>query len=93
MTLRLAGFALQNWAELDGYAVSQNMPPLTDLPLDRFSNFIIWYCLRNADEKERAKFDQQLYRPPPGKTATKGPWTAEAETAAFAAAKAALTAK
>ena len=89
MTVRLAQIAKRSWWEFDGFAVSQNMPPLGELSMDRFCSFVLWLCLRNADEPGRIKFNAQLYRPPPGQQ-PKGPWTPAAEMKSFTALKAAL---
>lgn len=91
MSVRLAGLALAHWADLDGYAVSRNMPPLATLPLDRFNNFVWWFLTREGDPKEIEKFRLRLWRPPPGRAPTQdSPWSAENETKAFAGLKAAL---
>lgn len=90
MTLRLTNIALDHWREIDGFAVSQNMPDLRTLPLGRFCSFVYWWATRGADdEATKAKFDSRLWQPPPGEVA-QGPWSPEAETAAFASVKAAL---
>jgi hypothetical protein len=93
VSLRLAGLALEHWAELDGYAVAHNMPPLPELPLDRFNSFVWWFFTRNADDpKEVEKFRLKLWRPPPHVVPTRdSPWSAENETAAFSGLKAALS--
>lgn len=72
----------------DGYAVSRNIS-FTDMPLGRFLNYIYWWCIRNADEDEKKKFDRKLWQPPKGEVG-KGVWSAESETAAFASLKQAL---
>ena len=91
MILRLVTLAIEHWRELDGFAVSQNMPDLRELPLGRFISFIYWWATRNAEtDTERSKFDARLWRPPPGEEA-KGPWSPEAEAAAFSALKAGLS--
>lgn len=67
------------------------MPDLHDLPMERFCNFIWYYLTRNAGKQSDIdKLKTRLWRPPPGQVAKKGPWTAEAETAAFQSLKAAL---
>ena len=93
MTLRLARLALDNWDDIDGYAVSRNMPPLASLPLGRFVNFVWWWATRNAQSPaEVEKFRTRLWVPPPkyNKPITQGPWSPESETRAFAALKATL---
>ena len=89
MTLRLTSLALDHWREIDGFAVSQNMPPLQRLPLSRFCNFVYWWATRNGEDTDRQKFDSRLWRPPPGEVA-RGPWAPEAESSAFAGLKAGL---
>jgi hypothetical protein len=89
VTLRLCSIALDNWPEVDGLAVSLNMPRLSDLPLDRFCNFMQWWVLRlSEDSTERAKFNARLWRPPPGAVPDKrSPWSAANEMKAFEALK------
>ena len=85
--IRLARIALDHWWAIDGFAASQNMPDLGRMPLGRFCSFVYWWATRNAEkESDITRFDAQLWRPPPGK-AGMGPWSAEAETSAFAALK------
>lgn len=43
-----------------------------------------------GEEKDLHKFEQSVYRPPPGEVATVGPWSVESETKAFASFKAAV---
>jgi hypothetical protein len=90
--------AVDQWELIDGYAAGHNMPDLRTLPLARFCNFIWWIATRNANEAEHAKMKAQLWRPPPpppGRPAPaidrRSPWSAESETAGFAALKAGLT--
>jgi hypothetical protein len=89
--LRLVMIALDNWREIEGFAVSQGLEDLRKMRLGRFCSFIYWYATRNAeDEASKRKFDARLWQPPPGEVA-KGPWSPEAETAAFAGLKAGLS--
>ena len=94
MTLRLAGIALDHWRAIDGFAVSQNMPALGTLALDRFTSFIWWYATRNAESEQAiAKFEAALWRPPPNLAAPipkESPWSPEAENAALSNLKASL---
>lgn len=94
MTERLVALALEYWREIEGLAVSQNMPSLTALPLHRFCSFIWWWATRNAeDEKALAKFENAMWRPPAGWSApipAESPWSPERENAAFGALKAGL---
>lgn len=90
MTVRLARLAVENWAQMDGFAVSQNLPDLRTMPLDRFCSFVQWFATRNAEsEADIAKFEAALWTPPKGQ-AGQGPWAPEAENAAFAGLKAGL---
>lgn len=93
--VRLAGIALDRWADLDGWAVSRNMPDLRDLPLDRFCNFIWWWATRNASQQsDIERFRITLWRPPPRVAPDpRSPWSRENETGAFAALKAGLSGK
>ena len=91
MTLRLAGVATAQWADVDGWAVSKNIPRLESLPLDRFAHLVWFWATRNAEEKDVTKFRTRLWMPPKGEAADKrGPWSPEAETSAFKALKAGL---
>lgn len=85
MTQRLTAVAVDQWRDLDGYAVAHNMGRLSDMPLDRFTNFVWWWAVQGADQKDREKFERRLFMPPKGVAPTTGPWTAEAEAAAFGA--------
>ncbi len=83
--------AEDNWQALDGYAVSQGMAELGKLPLSRFLNFVHWWATRNIEDQAGLDaFEQKLWMPPAGVEVTRGPWSAAAESAAFAAAKAAF---
>lgn len=70
--------------------MSQGLPDLRRLPLDRFCNFIWWWLTRNASSNvDVEKVRLALWRPPPGtRPDPRGPWGAEAEKSAFAALKA-----
>lgn len=86
MTQRLVALASHYWASMDGLLASQSVDPL-DLPPDRFLSVVYWWALRNADDqREIAKFDRRLWRPPPGIAPAAGsPWSPEAENEAFGA--------
>lgn len=84
--MRLAATAKQYYRDLDGYAVSRNMPRVRDMPMDRFCNFVWFFFTRNADEKEKEKFEQRLWLPPKGEVG-RGIWSAEAEQDALASLK------
>jgi len=59
--------------------------------LDRFCNFIWWAMVHNLEnDAEVTKVKAQLWMPPPHEEATVGPWSAEAEMAAFASLRASL---
>lgn len=84
--MRLAELAIEHWRELDGYAASRNMPELTDLPLGRFCNFVLWWATKDMqDEQSYLTFEAQLWRPPKGQAVDEGPWSPQAETEAFQA--------
>lgn len=85
MTQRLTAIAVEHWKDIDGFSVAHNMGRLSEMPLDRFTNFIWWWATKEADSKDREKFERRLYMPPKGVAPTTGPWSAEAETAAFGA--------
>jgi len=91
VTVRLAGAAVQQWADFDGWAVSRNIPPVGTLPIARFCN-LVWYWLtyRAESEKDVSKIRNTLWRPPPGHVPTKGPWSPEEETSAFQSLRKAL---
>ena len=92
MTQRLTAVAVDQWRDLDGYAVAHNMGRLSEMPLDRFTNFVWWWATREADQKERDRFERRLYQPPKGYAPKVGPWSAEAETNAFASLRQSLNA-
>jgi hypothetical protein len=81
---------VEHWEEFDGYAVAHNMPPLGELPVERFCSFVYWRLIQGADEAGIAKFKASLWRPPPGAPAEsvqdkRSPWNAENENAALGA--------
>lgn len=86
MTRRLIGLAREHWAKIDGMMASRGLDPL-ELPGDRFLNLIYWWATKDAvDQQALDKFDRQVWRPPKGVRPPPGsPWSAEAETKAFAA--------
>lgn len=70
--------------EIDGLAASLGMKDLRKMTLERFCNFIWWVLTRNLEsEAELSKLKAKLWMPPASVTPTEGPWTAEAEMAAF----------
>jgi hypothetical protein len=70
---------LENWATFDGYAVGHNLGDLRELPR--------WMLTKDAgSEADLRKFEARLWMPPTGEVPAAGsPWSAEGETAAFAA--------
>lgn len=89
MTHRLLHLMEDRWETFDGwYAVEASGNDPLDLPFDRLLSVVYYWATQEADEQEVQKFDTRLHRPPPGVVPTTGPWTAEAETAAFKSVKA-----
>lgn len=87
--MRLVRIATDHWKDIDGWAVGRNLPPVQDLSVDRFCNFVWWWATRNVTEQaEKDKFEARLWRPPVGVVPDRGPWSAEAESGAFSAFKA-----
>lgn len=88
MTIRLVRIVAASFDTIDGeLALSSGLDPL-ELPLDRFCNMAWAWAIRPADhaenpENEIKKFRARIWQPPAGVTPTAGPWSAEAETAAF----------
>lgn len=95
VTRNLLGAIMQDdaWPTFDGFLASQGVETLA-LPLDRLLNLTYWWLTRAADrstpqgQQALRKFDALIWRPPPGEAPETGPWSAEAETAAFRAFKA-----
>lgn len=87
MTLKLLGLAERHWSTIEGWWTTQRSKDLWDLPPYKMLSVIYYWATQGADEQSLAKFDRQLWVPPPGydKPITEGPWTAEAETSAFKA--------
>lgn len=58
-----------------------------DLPADRLLSLVYWWAVKDFQEQnDLDKFEEQLWRPPAiGVVVTQGPWSAEEETASFAA--------
>lgn len=55
------------------------------LAFDRFCNLVYFWAVRDMDEEHRAKFDENLFRPPLGTLAETGVWSPEATLAGFEA--------
>lgn len=87
MTVRLCAVAVERWDDLDGWAVSKNLPNLGTLPLERFTHMMWFWLTDGGEQKDIDKLRAQLWRPPPGVIPTRGPWSPEAETASFMALK------
>lgn len=84
MTQRLVSLLLSHWDEVNGFSVSQNMPPLETLEMDRFTSFLYWYFTRNGDPNEVDKFRARLWVPPKGVAVTDdSPWSAKNERASM----------
>lgn len=76
---------------LDGWATTHGID-LTDLRMHRFENVVWWYMIRDIEDPvELDKVTARLWRPPVGVAPKTGPWSAEAETASFAAFKSQVT--
>jgi len=90
--IRLARIATDNWAEIDGFAASQNMPPLEEMQVDRFTNFVWWWATRNiSDQAALLKFKADIWRPLPGQEAAPdSPWHPANETKALESFRSAL---
>ena len=79
---------MDNIEYIDGYAVGHGTD-IYALSLPQFCNFVMWMFTKNMDENETRRFKSRLWQPPAGETPTSNsPWSAENETAAFAAFKA-----
>lgn len=92
MTLRLLDAAESNWDRFDGWCAARNVDPWA-LPAHRMLSLIFFWATQYADENELRKINARLWVPPPGVVPTEGPWTAEAETAAFKSFAAAMNIK
>lgn len=90
MTIRLLRIVTDAWPDIDGHlALASGIDPL-ELPIDRLLNLAWAWAIKPAEhaddpEREIEAFRRRLWIPPPGVTPTAGPWTPEAETAAFGA--------
>lgn len=51
--------------------------------MDRFLSLVYFWIVRDLDADQVKQIDAKLWRPPKGEVPTQGPWTAEAEKAAF----------
>lgn len=87
MTARLAAFTVTNWVELDGILQLEGVD-LLDLPFDRALNVVYAVLVRNKDDKERSKFENELTRPMRGEAlpSTDPLWGEDAQGAMFLAA-------
>ena len=86
--------ALEHRYQLDGYLAGHGAPALFSMPVGRLCDFTRWMFTRDAEDKDRVRFEVELFRPPPGwqpeAGAAQGPWAPEAETASLAALASAL---
>lgn len=86
MSFRLLANVLGRWEELDGYAAAQGLPELGEMPLSRLCNYAYWKFIEGADPQWVDKFRSRLWMPPKGVVPdARSPWSAENETAGFAA--------
>lgn len=90
MTIRLCAVVVDNYADIDGYAVGHGLPDLETLPLGRLTNFVWWLMAKDKSAADRAKLRGRIWLPPKGEVITpESPWSAQNETKAFGAFKAA----
>lgn len=90
MTLRLLGLAVEHWARFDGWATARGLDAAW-LDLGRFCHLVGFWATEGAEsEADLRKFEAQLWRPPAGVVADRGPWSPQEENRAFGALKAAL---
>jgi hypothetical protein len=89
VTQKLLRLADEHWVTIDGEAALRGVDPMS-LPFDRFLNAVHHFATREGSPDAVRKFEIRLWMPPPGVVATRGPWSAEAETRAFKALKAGL---
>jgi hypothetical protein len=89
VTQKLLRIADEHWVTFDGPAALRGVDPL-ELPFDRFLNAVHHFAIKDGQPDAVRKFETRLWMPPPGVVATRGPWSAEAETQAFKALKAGL---
>ena len=90
MTLRVFALAEQHWTRLEGWATSRGLD-LDRMGVGRFSRLVQWWAVQGAEsEADLAKFEAQLWRPPVGVAAPRGPWSPAAENAALGGWKTAL---
>lgn len=74
---------LGNWT-FSGWLSSRHID-IYELPVNEALNLIYFWATEDGDPQAIEKFDRKLWMPPPGEKVTEGPWSAAAETAAFAA--------
>lgn len=68
---------------MDAAALEAGFDP-TELPADRFFNWVWHLLIKDKDEQERGRLESEIYRPPRGVEVEEGPWSAAAEMDAFA---------
>lgn len=88
---KLCAFIVEHFGELDG-RVSADLVDLIEYAPARCLNIVHMALVEGADTKERKKFDNELYRPPPKRAAAIKPstWQLAAEGADFMATMAAM---
>jgi len=82
VTLRLAAHVLEHWREFDGWAAARGLPDPLTLRVARFINLVWFWMTDGADPAEVRKLEARVWVPPSGEVA-RGPWSADAEMAAF----------
>lgn len=85
MTQRLLCIALDNWADFNGdYHFANGVSPM-ELHVSDLTDTIYYWCVRNMDEKERSRFDNDITIPPANIAPSEDDpmWSAEAEMALF----------
>lgn len=70
--------------------MGNNLGDLEDLPTERLCNFVWWWLTNGRDRDDVERLRERIWMPPKGVVAKVGPWSAEEETAAFAALKSQL---
>ena len=78
----MLGFAIDNWQDVNGFCVAHRID-FRHLNVSDGADLIWWMLTKDGDEQGKERLKVWLWRPPKGVVPTKGPWTAEAETAAL----------
>jgi len=84
--MKLMVTALEHRHLLNGFLAGHGGRELFSLSVGRLCDFTRWFLTKDADDKQRRKFELDLFRPPPGapKEIAAGPWSPQAETASLA---------